>query len=151
MTKIRYTAVPRTLCFITREDQVLLLLGAPTKRLWANQLNGVGGHVELGEDVQTAAIREMREETGLGVANVRLRGVLNIPPGPEQGTPDANTGVLLFVFTAEEAGGVLTESHEGTLMWVSQQELIRGEVPNLVYDLRELLPRALAAEEPFFA
>jgi len=45
----RYAIIPRTLIFITREGpsglEVLLIKGAPTKRLWANRYNGVGGHV----------------------------------------------------------------------------------------------------------
>ena len=46
----RYKIIPRTLIFVTRGEQVLLLKGAVHKRLWANQYNGIGGHVEQGED-----------------------------------------------------------------------------------------------------
>ena len=46
MIKGRYQVVPRTLCFIIHDDDVLLLRGAPTKRIWPNKYNGVGGHVE---------------------------------------------------------------------------------------------------------
>ena len=43
----RYKIIPRTLIFVTRGEQVLLLKGAEHKRLWANQYNGIGGHVGL--------------------------------------------------------------------------------------------------------
>jgi hypothetical protein len=33
----RYTLIPRTLIFLTRNDQVLLLKGATHKHLWANR------------------------------------------------------------------------------------------------------------------
>ncbi|MBP8252642.1 MAG: hypothetical protein KAX40_09770, partial [Herpetosiphon sp.] len=50
----RWQVIPRVLCFVTAGDDsdryVLLLRGAPTKRIWANRLNGVGGHVERDED-----------------------------------------------------------------------------------------------------
>lgn len=52
---IRYTLIPRTLIFITRDECVLLRQGAPIKPLWANLYKGLGGHVEQGEDVLTAA------------------------------------------------------------------------------------------------
>ena len=61
----RYAAVPRTLTFLLRGDEVLLLRGAPGKGRWARRLNGIGGHVEPGESVLAGALREVREETGL--------------------------------------------------------------------------------------
>ena len=51
----RYTVIPRTLVFITRDERVLLLRGAPTKRIWANKYNGIGGHIERDEDIYSAA------------------------------------------------------------------------------------------------
>ena len=48
----RYHVIPRTLIFVTSRNpltgagEVLLLKGAPDKRLWANRYNGLGGHVE---------------------------------------------------------------------------------------------------------
>jgi 8-oxo-dGTP diphosphatase len=140
----RYKAVPRTLCFITQGDEVLLLCGAPTKRIWPNRYNGVGGHVEADEDVYTAAIREMREEAGLDVTDVRLRGIVNIDLNEE-------TGIILFVFTARALGRDVHPSPEGTLEWVKQDRIATLD---LVEDLPKLLPRVLAMrpeDPPFFA
>ncbi len=147
----RYLVSPRTLSFIIDGDRVLLLRGAPTKRLWANRLNAVGGHVEAGEDIYTAAVREVQEETGLDVTDVRLRGVVHVAPHPSQGTGDANVGVILFVFTATPAGGTLRSSAEGTLEWHAIAGVCAGGVPDLMEDLEQLLPRALAAQVPFMA
>ncbi|MCS7221114.1 MAG: NUDIX domain-containing protein [Anaerolineae bacterium] len=131
----RYHVVPRTLCFITHGTDVLLLKGAPTKRLWPNRYNGVGGHVERNEDIFTAALREMTEETGLAVDDVRLRAVIHID------VDDPQVGILLFVFTARACGRNFRPSSEGTLEWVPQARLLDYE---LVEDLVDLLPRVLA-------
>ena len=134
----RYQVVPRTLCFVAHGDDVLLLKGAPDKRLWANQYNGVGGHVERGEDVCTAALREICEETGWCVDDVtglRLRGLIHVDAGHPQ------TGILLFVYTAQARHRRTRASSEGALEWIPTSRLLDYD---LVKDLPVLLPRVLA-------
>lgn len=143
--KGRHLVVPRTLCFVTHGDDVLLLRGAPDKRLWANRYNGVGGHVEPDEDVRTATLREIREETGLEVAELRLRGIAHIHVEP--GAP----GVMIFIFTAMATQRAVRDSTEGTPTWVPRSRL---ETLDLVEDLPTILPRVLSmapGAPPFFA
>jgi len=141
----RYQAFPRTLCFVTHGEDVLLLRGAPDKALWPDRYNGVGGHVKADEDVRTAALREIREETGLAVHGLRLCGVINVP------TEADGKGVLLFVFTARANERNVLASDEGQPEWVRRDQVYKL---NLVEDLPILLPRVLAMgpdEPPFFA
>lgn len=134
-TRRRYAATPRTLIFVVHGDDVLLVRGAAHKGWWAGRLNGVGGHVERGEDVLTSARRELAEETGLTeVAELRLAAVVNAALG------DSPTGILLFVFTARALGRQVTASDEGTLEWVPRADLSAQPV---IPDLRVLLPRLL--------
>ena len=141
----RYQVLPRVLCFITHGDEVLLLRGGPRKRIWAGLYNGVGGHVEPCEDIHAAALREVKEETGLAAGDVRLRGVVHVD------VDDPTLGVLFFVFTATTSGKQVVPTPEGSLEWFSAQSLPFAE---MVEDLRVILPMVLAmgsADPPFFA
>ncbi len=113
---------------------MLLLKGAPNKRLWANRYNGVGGHIEQGEDVLTAAKREFAEETGLTEVDLQLCGTITVDTGER-------IGIGIYVFRGECGEGELKSSPEGTLEWAPISKI---QSLNLVEDLYELLPRVLA-------
>jgi 8-oxo-dGTP diphosphatase len=112
----------------------LLLRGAPTKRIWANKLNGIGGHIEPGETPIEGACREIREETGLAVEALDLRAIVHV---------DGNAsypGVILFVYTGQALTHQVCACDEGTLGWYPLDELPWAE---MVEDLKELLPLLL--------
>lgn len=137
-TQGRWLTIPRTLCFVTYGDEILLMKRAAHKRIFPNQYNGVGGHIEPHEDPLSGALREIKEETGLEVYNIRLRAVYNVNAGGEN-------GIILFVFTAVSRSKVIcTDTDEGTLHWVKQSDL---RTLDLVEDLPCILPRVLAAKE----
>lgn len=139
----RYMCIPRTLIFVMRGDEVLLLKGAPTKRIWANKYNGVGGHVERGEDLLSAAKRELLEETGLAVP-LRLVGTLLVDVEPVM-------GVCISIFRGEASCEEPRPSVEGDLVWLPSDGL---EGYPLVEDVSVLLARILEMGEydpPFSA
>jgi 8-oxo-dGTP diphosphatase len=142
-TQNRWLTIPRTLCFVLNGSDVLLMKRAPHKRVFPNQYNGVGGHIERDEDPLTSAKREILEETGLTVANIRLRAIYNIDA-------KASTGIVLFVFTAESDSREVIANDEGTLHWIPQQDVADYD---LVEDLPIILLRVLSmgkADAPLF-
>jgi 8-oxo-dGTP diphosphatase len=143
VSRHRYTLIPRTLIFLTRGERVLLLKGAPQKRLWADRYNGVGGHIERGEDVLSAARRELFEETGLSDCDLWLCGVVTVDTGQE-------IGIGIYVLRGECRSGEPIPSHEGTPEWVAINDVMA--LP-LVEDLYTLLPHILkqALETPSFS
>ena len=129
----RHVVTPRTLVFCERGGQWLFLEGAAGK-WFAGRLNGLGGSVERGEDVASAAAREVEEECGLAPSGLRLGAVVHV---------DADPQVMLFVFTATLADGAVRASAEGRLVWHPLAALHDASVPFLD-DVRSLLPRLLA-------
>lgn len=140
----RYKLIPRTLTFLIQAEEVLLIRLGPDRGDWAGLLNGVGGHIERGEDPSQSARREIAEETGLLAGELMLAGVVIIDTGDQP-------GIGLYVFVGGVAGGELHSGSEGSPEWVRLDSL--DDVP-LVVDLPILLPRALSSREraaPFSA
>ena len=59
-----------TLCFVRHKDNVLMInrVKPPVMGLW----NAVGGHLEEGETAEECAKREIKEESGITVREVKL-------------------------------------------------------------------------------
>ncbi len=137
-TNNRWLTIPRTLSFVLNGDDILMMKRAPHKRVFPNQYNGLGGHIERDEDPLTGAIREIKEESGLDVHDVRLRTIHNIDAGEE-------TGIILFVYTAiSDSHEFTTDTSEGTLEWIPKRKILEVD---LVEDLPYLIPRVLEMKD----
>ena len=78
--------------------------------------NGLGGKFEAGETPEECVIREVWEESGLAIRNPRLHGLLVF-------TEFKGNDWYVFVFTAHDFSGELTESPEGRLEWIPDEKM----------------------------
>ena len=99
------------LCMVHRGEELLLLNRMTSWRGYCFP----GGHVEPGESIVDAAIREMEEETGLTMEAPRLCGLKQFPI--EGGR------YLVFFFKTDRFHGQLRDSEEGPVRWVSRKDL----------------------------
>ncbi len=113
------TMINTTLCYIEKNDKYLML--HRTKK--ENDLNegkwiGVGGKFEKDETPEECLLREVFEETGLTLTKYRLRAVITFISN-EWKTE------YMYLFTASEFSGELSECDEGELKWVDKKDILK--------------------------
>lgn len=77
-----------------------------------------GGHVEPGESFVDSAIREVKEETGLDICNLRSCGVIHWAHNR-----NFNRYIVFLYKTSDFSGELLSETEEGRVFWVDPEEL----------------------------
>lgn len=122
-----------TMCMI-RDCQSNRVVVQDRVKSWKG-INFPGGHVENGESIMSAAIREVKEETGLDVSYLQPCGMIH--------WFNDQTGERYFVFnfkTDSWNGELLSETEEGKVFWVDIDELAKL---NLAEGFGERLPMFL--------
>jgi len=108
-----------TLCYIRKDNHTLMLHRVKKKNDYhEGKWNGLGGKFELGETPEEWAVREIKEESGLIVKDLKLKGFITFPMFDEK------DDWYVFVFVIDKFEGNLIDSPEGNLSWISDKELL---------------------------
>ena len=78
----------------------------------------IGGHVELGESIEECAVREVREESGITVRSVDLKGIVNA-----RGHGIGKSDNIMFLFTSKNFAGEAVSGNEGGFIWVPIEDI----------------------------
>ena len=100
--------------------KILLQKRSPEKDLYPNlYTTSCSGHVDSGEDYDTAAVREMREETGVSINAGDLLRVGKISPCAETG----NEFTFVYVLNLPETTRFIPQPDEvAALEWLSERD-----------------------------
>lgn len=111
------TAVFTNMILIRDQAAGRILMQERVKAGWAG-ITLPGGHLEPGESLQSAAVREALEETGLRVESPRFCGICHWC------MPGSDDRYLIFLYRAESyTGELLPATREGRLFWVDEREV----------------------------
>ena len=101
--------------------------------------------MEAGESITASTVREIREETGLTVSNLRMCGVVEweVPEKPKNTVWQdniPNSKYIVFMFRTSTFTGELKSSAEGKMEWMTLDEMRRGGLaPHMEEYIRVLL------------
>ncbi|MCW5953040.1 MAG: 8-oxo-dGTP diphosphatase [Propionibacteriaceae bacterium] len=116
-----FTPIIGTLGYVLSPDRsrVLMVRRSRDGDVHQGKYNGLGGKLEPDEDVVACLVRELREEAGIEVTSLRLRGTISWP-GFGLGGEDW----FGFIFVVEAfTGTVPNRNDDGPLEWVEIDRL----------------------------
>ena len=130
-----------TLCYLSRGDEYLMLHRVKKK----NDLNhdkwiGFGGKLEENESPEEGILREVREETGLCLTDLRYRGIVTF-------ISDEAEGEYMHLYTAEHYEGEITDCDEGEIAWIKKVDF--AALPQWEGD--KIFMKLLEDGAPFFS
>ena len=117
------------MCLLEVDDKILVQIRK--KKDWPG-LTLPGGHVEKGEGLKQAMIREFKEETGLTLLDPILKGI-------EEFKTEEEDRYFIFFFKANKYSGELKESEEGEIKWIKKEELDNYELSLDIEDIIEVI------------
>ena len=105
-------------CYLIKNNKIVV-----TKYKEGNQKEGYydipGGKIEEGELPEQTAIREMKEETGIDIKNLRHKGIMIVE------YPDRK--FIFDTFVSNEYEGTLQNFEENTSEWMKITDLLQKD------------------------
>ncbi|NCO89263.1 hypothetical protein AUK04_04025 [Candidatus Roizmanbacteria bacterium CG2_30_33_16] len=120
-------------CFVKKGNKYLMLHRHPNKRIMPDVWMAPGGHREFNEGLFACARREVLEETGLKIKNLRIKatGCAYLS--------DLNQEFYFHFIVADYAAGELKPKvDDGEFVWLTPKQILAQK--NLLAELKTILP-----------
>lgn len=124
------------MCLIEDDQGNIVIQKRDPKRYAWSGVALPGGHIEAGESLHEAVVREVYEETGLTISNPRLVGM-------KHWHTKEGIRYLVFLYRTKGFTGEIQSTEEGEIKWVPRKDLVKLD---LAYDMLNLL-RVFEEEE----
>lgn len=128
--------------FVRKDNKYLVLRRSPHKEVLPNLISPIGGKIDHAEDPLMAAQRELFEEAGVKVKNIRLEAVVTEVLSPDDSQYKNNW--LIFHFSGDWESGEATTSDEGELLWMTEEELLQSP---MFPSVKTVLPHILNPDD----
>ncbi len=131
-------------CFVKKDGKYLMLHRSPNKRILPGVWMAPGGHREFNEGLFECARREVKEETGLDIKNLRIMATGN------GYLTDLDQEFFFHFVEAEYAGGeVFIDPEDGELVWLTPEEIC--ELDNVLAEIKEVAPLIFKKNAPMIS
>ena len=115
------------MCMILNAETKQVLVQDKINSKWSG-ITFPGGHVDNNESIYESTVREIKEETGLSISDLKQAGIIYM------NNPENHDKRLIFLFkTTHFKGKLINETDEGKIYWVSIHKLYDMKLaPNML-------------------
>jgi 8-oxo-dGTP diphosphatase len=105
--------------FIRKDGKYLLMKRSAKKKIAPNKIHPFGGKIDQNENPYLGAVREIREEVGINIKNLKLEAVIL------ELTDKKETQVnwIIFHFSADYESGEIIPTEEGEAVYLTSEEI----------------------------
>ena len=133
-----------TICFIKQGNKILLL--NREKPSWMGVWNAVGGKIEKDENPRESAIREVREETRIGLDDMQFKGIVT---WIDEGKFVGGMYVYFFELQLDYNYEVPVKTDEGILDWKKIEWILHPENKGIVNNIPRSIEKIISSTNCF--
>lgn len=126
--------------FIRMNGKYLLMKRSKNKKHAPGYIHPFGGKIDLNENPYIGAVREIKEEVGIDIENLKLEAVI-LEIQPDKAKPE---NWLIFYFSADYKSGEIIHTEEGKAVYLNEKEI---KSSNLLPSVKQVIKNILNPDD----